>query len=749
MIRLQTDTGLLLEKTVLVILATVCCVTTSWAQTPTPTPIAKALTYTVMYDGNGNTGGSAPVDPNSPYNGGSLVGVLGPGSLVKADYMFTGWNTLANGSGTHYTPAQAFIINADTTLYAQWVVPPCAPAGLDPSFDGDGKVTTVLGSDDAALSVATQPDGKIVAAGYSDNGSNTDFALVRYNPDGSLDTSFGGTGKVTTAVLSSNDFAHSVAIQPDGKIVAAGDSYNGANYDFALVRYNVDGSLDTSFGGTGKVTTAVLSSSDVANSVAIQPDGKIVAAGYSYNGSNNDFALVRYNPDGSLDTSFGGTGKVTTAVLSDFDLAKSVAIQPDGKIIAAGYSWNGSNIDFALVRYNPNGSLDPSFGGTGKVTTAVLSSNDYAHSVAIQPDGKIVAAGQSWNGSNTDFALVRYNPNGSLDPSFGGTGKVTTAVLSSDDGANSVAIQPNGKIVAAGDSRYNGEGYVFALVRYNADGSLDTSFGGTGKVTTAVLSFTDQANSVAIQPDGKIIAAGGSFNSGSNNDEFALVRYGSPCFTPSPTPTATATATASPTPPPSPTATATATATPTATASPTPTPTPTPCSTTAPWRSDQEVPDLQSMSGTVVYCSNPVPAPVPGVTILLNYLPYQTTNSNGQYGAVFKAGCNNCRFTPSIADRTPASPGIDTIDVLAVQRHFLSIGPPLSGCRLTAADVNGDAFINSIDVIAIQRFILGFFTGIANVGKYQFTPHSRCFNPQPNQNFDTLVFGDVAAPFIY
>src|SRR5947207_10578015 len=107
--------------------------------TATPTP-----TYTVIYDGNGNTGGTAPLDPNSPYNAGSLVGVLGPGSLVKADYMFTGWNTLANGSGTRYTPAQAFIINADTTLYAQWVVPPCAPAGLDPSFDGDGKVTTEL-----------------------------------------------------------------------------------------------------------------------------------------------------------------------------------------------------------------------------------------------------------------------------------------------------------------------------------------------------------------------------------------------------------------------------------------------------------------------------------------------------------------------------------------------------------------------------------------------------------------------------
>ena len=154
------------------------------------------------------------------------------------------------------------------------------------------------------------------------------------------------------------------------------------------------------------------------------------------------------------------------------------------------------------------------------------------------------------------------------------------------------------------------------------------------------------------------------------------------------------------------------------------------------------------MSGTVSYCSNPVPAPVPGVAMRVDGVTRGTTDSSGHYGVFFKAGCA-CRVTPSIADRTPGSPGISTIDVVAVQRHFLMVGPPLSGCRLTAADVNGDASINTIDVLAIQRFFLGFPTGIANVGKYQFNPHSRCFVAQPNQNFDTLVFGDVAMPFIY
>ena len=172
-----------------------------------------AVTSSVTYDGNGNTGGTAPVDPNSPYNSGATAGVLGMGTLVRTGYQFSGWNTAANGSGTRYTPAQAFIVNANTTLFAQWTVPPCFTSGsLDPSFDGDGKVTTaVFGFDDEAFSTAIQPDGKIVAAGRSQNGPNYVFALVRYNANGSLDTTFDGDGKVTTAI-SSDDAAGAVAI---------------------------------------------------------------------------------------------------------------------------------------------------------------------------------------------------------------------------------------------------------------------------------------------------------------------------------------------------------------------------------------------------------------------------------------------------------------------------------------------------------------------------------------------------------
>jgi uncharacterized delta-60 repeat protein len=396
-----------------------------------------------------------------------------------------------------------------------------ADGSPDTSFDADGMVFTPVGaSDDAANALAIQTDGRIVAAA---GGSNFDFALVRYNTDGSLDTSFSSDGKMQDDVGLRTSSARAVAIQANGKIVVAGVSPNNidGHYDFAAARYNADGSPDISFDGDGKVVTFLSSDNDEARAVAIQADGKIVVAGVNFNSSTPHFAVVRYNTDGSLDTSFDGDGKVFTSV-GAFDQLYSVAIQADGKIVVAGASDSGSNFDFALVRYNTDGSLDTSFDADGMVTTPVMDL-DQAYSIAIQADGKIVAAGRTYNGSNVDFALVRYNADGSLDTSFDEDGKVTTPVLSSDEWANSVAIQPDGKIVAAGFSN-NGANNDFAVVRYNTNGSLDTSFDADGKLTTPVLSGADQANAVAIQANGKIVAAGYA-NNGNLNNDFALVRY--------------------------------------------------------------------------------------------------------------------------------------------------------------------------------------------------------------------------------
>lgn len=405
-----------------------------------------------------------------------------------------------------------------------------APGDLDLTFGGGtGKVTTAVGSgNDTGRAVAVQSDGKIVMAGFSNNGTDDDFAVVRYNANGSLDTSFGTAGKVTTAIGAGNDRGLYMVLQADEKIVVVGSAVRGGNTDFAVVRYNTDGSLDTNFGSGGKVTTVIGSSTSfiIAQAVgaAVQQDGKIVVVGHATNGSTYDFAMVRYNTDGSLDTNFGSAGKVLTALGSSADYAEGVVVQGDGKIVVAGYSNNGSDNDFAVVRYNADGSLDTSFGNTGKVTTAVGVSFDHGKCVALQSDGKIVVAGTSHlsNLGRGDFALVRYNSDGSLDESFGNKGTVVTVLNGNTSSGLSIALQNSGKIVVAGNSGSGAEN--FAIARYNTDGSLDQAFGDKGKRITDIGGLKDSALSVALQSDGKIIAAGWS-ESAINSNDFALARY--------------------------------------------------------------------------------------------------------------------------------------------------------------------------------------------------------------------------------
>jgi uncharacterized delta-60 repeat protein len=398
------------------------------------------------------------------------------------------------------------------------------PGDLDTTFDGDGKVVSVLGPSIAnAMAVKMQPDGKIVVAGQYAG----DFALARYRADGSFDTSFAGDGTVTTPVGSGADEAWAVVLQPDGKIVAAGLSSNGSNNDFALARYTPAGVLDTGFGGgDGLVTTPVGSGADEVYAVALQPDGKIVVAGLSSNGTNNDFALARYDADGTLDTLFGGgDGLVTTPVGTGADNAYAVSLQPDGKIVAAGMSSNGTNNDFALARYEGDGTLDTAFGGgDGLVTTPVGTGTDEANGIVLQPDGKIIVAGVSSNGADNDFALARYGPDGTLDTGFGGGDGLVTTPLAGDDVGLSVALQSNGMIVVGGytDSVAFPGNAKFALARYQADGALDGGFGSSGTLVTQVGASIGYGWSVALQEDGKIVLAGDAVNS---HTTFGLARY--------------------------------------------------------------------------------------------------------------------------------------------------------------------------------------------------------------------------------
>jgi uncharacterized delta-60 repeat protein len=398
---------------------------------------------------------------------------------------------------------------------------------LDPTFGVGGTVLTAFGSGDAwAFGSALQPDGKIVVAGSAPvAGTGRDFALTRYNVNGSLDTTFGPNhnGKVTTDIAGEDDEARGgVARQADGKLVAVGYAGVGAQNRVALVRYNVDGSLDTSFGDGGKVTTSLGGPNDFGVGVVLQPNGKMVVVGGTL---SHGCALVRYNVDGSLDTSFGNSGKV-------FDEAGlyDIALQADGKLVAVGDDYSGTNLEFFLTRFNADGSLDTSFGNGGKVLTGFdggLGSFDQAFDLVVQPDGKLVAAGYAEIEPATDFALARYNPDGSLDTSFGNGGKVTTDFGGGDNHGHAMVLQPatktdEAKIVVAGSAVVDGQD-EFALARYNADGKLDPSFGAGGTITTAFAGGPDFANGVLLQPDGKIVATGTATVGGYK--DFALARY--------------------------------------------------------------------------------------------------------------------------------------------------------------------------------------------------------------------------------
>jgi uncharacterized delta-60 repeat protein len=398
---------------------------------------------------------------------------------------------------------------------------------LDPTFGVGGKVTTDFSPGfDGAGGVVLQTGGKILVAGYD----NADFALARYNADGSLDTSFGTGGKVSTDFAGGPDGAFGLAVQANGKIVAAGFATVNGTRDFAAARYNTDGGLDTSFGTGGKVTTDFAHDLDVAFSVVLQPGGKVVLGGSAALRGTDDFALVRYNPDGSLDPSFGGNGKITTDFAGGFDEGAAF-LQPNGKILMVGYAnadADQTTGEFALARYSADGLPDPGFGTGGKVTTNFSAGWDSIANVGFRPNGDIVAAGVTnfaWDGIHGDFALARYHADGSLDPSFGTSGKVITDFTGGSDYTSSCVLQTDGKIVVAGSANYTlVDGKAdFALVRYNANGSLDSTFGSGGKVTTDFAGGEDFAGNVALAADGKIVAVGWATVNGS--PDVALARY--------------------------------------------------------------------------------------------------------------------------------------------------------------------------------------------------------------------------------
>lgn len=405
-------------------------------------------------------------------------------------------------------------------------------ADLDTSF-GDGGIVTFDGS---AASLSLQDDGSIVVAG-SIEGDVFDFRrdvmVRRFNADGAPDVTFGSDGIVTTDVVGLSrpvgpkfDRASDVAVQVDGKIVVAG--HTGYDVDDAVgdgdvlvVRYYSDGSLDETFGDGGAVTTDVTAQSvDWASAMVLQPDGKILVAGAHLPdaigigelvGVYADVLLVRYLPDGSLDNTFGTNGIVMTRVNADtWDAAHAIALQPDGRIVVAGESQS----DLLLARYNTDGALDETFGQGGFATMIEGS----AGSTAVQPDGKIVVSGLR-RGDNSPVLLARYEADGSLDSGFGRDGVTVTSFDQPSQGT-SVVVRADGRIVVAGSlgiGRLEGPPRSQLLLRYNDAGELDATFGTDGVVVTAVKDRVSGASEASLQTDGRLVVADLSG---------AVVRYG-------------------------------------------------------------------------------------------------------------------------------------------------------------------------------------------------------------------------------
>ena len=396
-----------------------------------------------------------------------------------------------------------------------------AQGGLDTTFGTNGIVTTQVGANTNYVnSLAIQPDGKIIAVG-SAGGM---MGVRRYNSDGAPDTAFNGA---VTAVQVVGD-ALGVALQADGKIVVVGNNGNPANVDIKVIRYNTNGALDSTFDGDGIVETPIGGSSDVAFAVKIQPDGKILVSGRSDSDPVfvNSFAIVRYNTNGSLDTTFDTDGIVIVLGPGNA-ITDSMALQSDGKIVIAHNYYTGSAYALTVLRYESDGSPDTSFDNDGRVLTTVGTNVEQAY-VAIQKDGKIVVACSSYtsNAAGYDFWVVRYNTDGSTDDTFGNSGLVVTPIGAGAafDMPRSIAIQANGKIVVGGKSP-NGSNLDFVAVRYNRNGSLDMKWGTGGVVRTDLGGSSEAMNAVAIQTNGRIIGGGESDVGSPGTRKFALARY--------------------------------------------------------------------------------------------------------------------------------------------------------------------------------------------------------------------------------
>jgi uncharacterized delta-60 repeat protein len=393
------------------------------------------------------------------------------------------------------------------------------PAGPDPTFGSGGLASLSLGANGYARGVAVGPDGSVVVAGNVYRSTPTFHAAAaaaRFTSAGQVDTTFGSGGLASDDSLSAN----AVAVQPDGKVVLAGSAGGFESPSFALARLTTAGGPDDSFGSGGLVTTAIADGAS-ANAVALAPGGIIVAAGYAFSpATGDDFAVAGYTPSGGPVSVFGNGGSVTTDFVGQVSASAHRIVQDQQGNLLVGGSTTSAGASLSVARYRPDGTLDGTFGSGGRVQ---VTFNPFIFgpllgdgSIAVQPDGKILLVGTSVEPGTTnyDFALARLLPDGQLDPTFGDGGKVTTysgAQFTDMSPSGGMVLQPDGKILVSGYREYYGA-YPYVdqsvVIRYNPDGSLDTSFGSGGRATFALPQGFDRGSSLALAADGKVVIGG-------------------------------------------------------------------------------------------------------------------------------------------------------------------------------------------------------------------------------------------------
>lgn len=406
-----------------------------------------------------------------------------------------------------------------------------AQPNLDIEFNGTGTVVTDISTfDDHLKTMLIQPNGKIIVAGEAlINQQTNNFALIRYNTNGTLDSSFGINGIVTTSLQNPIVNLFEIALQPDGKIIAVGFTAINESTTGTIIRYNEDGTIDTNFGTNGIASVSLNPGLNALISVVVKPDSSILVTGTT-NLSKLDVLLMQFKPNGTLDTDFNTNG-IVTIDFGNSEYGTNLLLLPNNKILIVGTQEdaNNFNTDVFLIRLNSSGKIDSTFGNNGHLIYN-FGSDEYARNILLQPDGKIIIAFNSYDANYSNFNVLRCNQDGSLDSSFANNGIASTDFDNTVDEISEIALQSNGKIVAIGKSSNDfSDNYTVAMLRYNNNGTLDSTFDTDGKLYTAFSTDTNIGVAVQIQSDGKIVIAGET-NIGSNSN-FAVARYNADEFT--------------------------------------------------------------------------------------------------------------------------------------------------------------------------------------------------------------------------